>query len=152
MYMCVTLKWLCILCYFSDCWFIYMCRWHVSLKTVPLSTSPFWKCVVLHIPSGNSPPLLWHVFFSFSVSPFQTHSSVVACTPPSSTFLSQCIKEPIWSAFFGMAAAASVSVKLARPRQSDNMAGTVCQQMRAACSAEGQIMNVIVQHGLLCPY
>ncbi|CAM4638418.1 unnamed protein product [Leuciscus chuanchicus] len=48
--------------------------------------------------------------------------------------------------------AASVSVKLARPTQSDNMAGTVCQQTTAACSAEGQIMNAIVQHGVLCPY
>ncbi len=138
---------------FFRLWFIYTGRRHVSLKTVPLSTSPFWKCVVLHIPSGNSLPLLWLVFFFLLASLHsKTHSSVVACTPPSSTFLSQCIKEPIWSAFFGMAAAASVSVKLARPTQSDNMAGAVCQQTRAACSAEGQIMNVIVQHGLLCPY
>jgi len=51
-----------------------------------------------------------------------------------------------------MAGTASVSVKLARPTQSDNMAGTVCQQTTAACSAEGLIMNAIVQHGVLCPY
>lgn len=52
---------------------------------------------------------------------------------------------------YGMRAS-SASEKLARPREPSDMIVSVCQQMRAARSAGGQIMSGIVQHRALFSY
>ncbi|KAA0710032.1 hypothetical protein E1301_Tti018269 [Triplophysa tibetana] len=50
---------------------------------------------------------------------------------------------------YGMRAS-SESGKLAGRRESSDMIVSICQQMRAARSAGGQIMSAIVQHRALC--